>query len=68
MSESKKITVNLPSDQVDFLQGVAREDNISFTDALRRAINSEQFFVEQEKGGRKILVEDGQRIREIIRR
>jgi hypothetical protein len=65
----KKVTVNLPADQVEFLQGVAKKNNLSFTDALRRAINSEKFFVEQETNGRKILVEDGnERMREVIRR
>lgn len=68
MNTTKKITVNLPSDQVDFLQEVAQRDQVSFTDALRRAINSEKFFVEQENAGRKVLVEEGQRIREVIRK
>lgn len=65
----KKVTVNLPDDQVMFLQKLAADENITFTDALRRSINSEKFFVEQERAGHKILVEhDNQRIREVIRR
>jgi Arc/MetJ-type ribon-helix-helix transcriptional regulator len=68
MNDSKKITVNLPSDQVEFLQDLAKEGNISFTDALRRAINSERFFVDQEKTGKKVLVEDNGKVREVIRR
>lgn len=64
----KKVTVNLPEDQVAFLQQIAQEENMSFTDALRRSINSEKFFVTQKKANRKILVEEaGQRIREVIR-
>jgi hypothetical protein len=68
MNDPKKVTVNLPGDQIEFLQGIASRDNISFTDALRRAINSEKFFVDQEKNNRKVLVEDGSSIREVIRR
>ncbi|MGD2118459.1 MAG: hypothetical protein PVG66_08880 [Chromatiales bacterium] len=65
----KKVTLNLPDDQVQFLQSIAERDHITFTDAVRRAINSEKFFVEQEKSGRKVLVEEnGQRLREVIRK
>lgn len=64
----KKVTVNLPSEQVDFLQELAAKEKISVVDVLRRAINSEKFFVENESAKRKVLIEDGSRIREIIRR
>ncbi len=64
----KKVTVNLPSEQVQFLQEVAQKEKISVVDVLRRAINSEKFFVENEDADRKILVEDKNRIREIIRK
>ena len=65
----KKITVNLPDDQVEFLQKIADSEHLTFTDVLRRSINSEKFFVKQEKTGHKILVEDSDlRIREVIRR
>ncbi len=66
---TKKVTVNLPIEQVEFLQNLAKSNNINFTDALRRAIKSEEFFVEQESNGRKILIEEeGQRLREILRK
>lgn len=64
----RKVTVNLPSEQVSFLQDLATKEKISVVDVLRRAINSEKFFVDNESANRKILVEDGTRIREIIRR
>lgn len=65
----KKVTVNLPEDQVQFLQDIAKKENVSFTDVLRRSINSEKFFVQQESLGNKVLVEEvGQRIREVIRK
>jgi transcriptional regulator of met regulon len=68
MNAFKKVTVNLPTEQVEFLQRLAAEEKVSVVDVLRRAINSEMFFVENEKGNRKILVEDGARIREVIRK
>ena len=65
----KKITVNLPEDQVEFLQKIAEAEHITFTDVLRRSINSEKFFVTQEKNKRKVLVEyTDQRIHEVIRK
>jgi predicted transcriptional regulator len=65
----KKITVNLPEDQVEFLQKIAAAEQVTFTDVLRRSINSEKFFVDQETNERKVLVEDADhRIREVIRK
>lgn len=65
----KKVTVNLPEDQVEFLQKIAEAEHLSFTDVLRRSINSEKFFVEQAESGNKVLVEGaGQRIREVFRK
>ncbi len=65
----KKVTVNLPEDQVDYLQKIAQSQHISFTEALKRAIASEKFFNEQEEQGSKILVEDNkQQLRHIVRR
>jgi hypothetical protein len=67
-AEFKKVTVNLPTDQVEFLQSLAMKEKISVVDVLRRAINSEKFFVENETAKRKVLIEDGDRIREVIRK
>lgn len=64
----KKVTLNLPEEQVTFLMNLAKKESLTFTDVVRRAINSEKFFVKQEAEGRKVLVEDGnQRIREVLR-
>jgi len=62
-----KVTVNLPIEQIDFLQGIAAKHSITFTDALRRAIRNERFFVEERAKGSKILVQDGNSImKEVI--
>jgi hypothetical protein len=68
MSTFKKITINLPTEQVEFLQALALKEKVSVVDILRRSINSEKFFVDNELAHRKILIEDGTRIREVIRR
>ena len=63
----KKVTINLPEEEVKFLQEIADKENRTFTEVLRRSINTEKFFVEQEKAGKKILIEDGKEIRQIVR-
>ncbi len=66
---TKKVTVNLPEEQIRFLQEIAAREHSTFTDILRRSISSEQFFVEQEQKGRKILIEEkGERLREVLRK
>jgi hypothetical protein len=69
MAEMKKITVNLPLEQITFLQCIAAREGISATDVLRRAIQSERFFEDREQAGEKVLVEktDGS-FREVIRK
>ncbi|MEO3684690.1 hypothetical protein ABHN84_20715 [Shewanella vesiculosa] len=65
---TKKVTVNLPEEQIQFLQSLAKKEGMTFTDALKRSINAERFFVEQKQNNRKILVEEqGHKLREIVR-
>ena len=64
-----KVTVNLPTKQVEFLKEVAKSESLTVTDVLRRAIHAERFFVEQESLNNKVLIErsaDG-KIKEIVR-
>lgn len=66
---TRKVTVNLPDEQIRFLQELAEREHSTVTEILRRSINAERFFVEQEQLGRKILVEEkGQRLREVLRK
>lgn len=41
MTDYRKVIVNLPVSQIDFIQRVAKKDDVSFVDVLRRAINCE---------------------------
>ena len=65
---TQKVIVNLPEEMVEFLQHTAKKQSLTFTDILRRVINVEKFFVEQERIGNKILVEDEYKVlRKVIR-
>jgi hypothetical protein len=66
----RKVTLNLPDDQVEWLQAQAKKEECTFTDLVRRAIHTERFFVEQEALGRTLLVEEspGGRLRHLLRR
>lgn len=62
------VTTQILTEQVAWLEETAKRENVTPGDILRRAINTEKFFVDQETANRKILVQDGDRLREVIRR
>jgi len=64
----KKVTFNLPQEMLEFLQQQASKEHVTVTDILRRSVNAERFFVEQEAAGNKVLVEGQGQIRQILRR
>jgi hypothetical protein len=55
---TKKITVALPEDQIEWVQALALAENISCNDVLRRSIKTEQFLLGVEKSGGKVLLEN----------
>lgn len=67
-TKTTKVTVNLPENEIQILQRIAKEENLTFTDILMRAIKSEEFFVESENRGQKILVEKPNKKRFIVKR
>ena len=71
LSESarpQRVTVVLPSDLVDFLQLLAQRDGSNFTLALRSAIRAQQFLIEQEDNGGKLMIEKDGDLWEVVRR
>ena len=64
----QRITVVLPGDLVDFLHGLARRDGSNFTSALHSAIRAQQFFIEEEDRGGKIMIEKDGALLEVARR
>lgn len=67
MSELRDVIVSLPVDQFEFIERVAEREATSPGDVLRRAIALEKYFLDMKAANRKILVEDGQRLREVVR-
>ena len=64
----RTVTTQILTEQVAWLEETAKRENVTPGDILRRAIDTEKFFVDQETAHRKILVQDGDRLREVIRR
>lgn len=65
-----KITIRLSADARDALEWIAAKyGNISFADAMRRALGTEKYLLEQRDKGSSILVEEvGGRLKEIVLR
>jgi len=64
-----KVTVNLLDSEIKFLQDTTKNEGLTFTDILMRAINTEKFFCDQETAGNKLIVEDNcGTLRELLRR
>ncbi len=64
-----KMSVNLSKTVVDALRSIANKRGISMTEALRRAISTEKFLMDETDGGSKILIEDEKhKIRQLLLR
>jgi hypothetical protein len=71
MAERKviKLTVNLPEAAYEELKSMAREQNTTVTETLRRSISTEKFLRDAVKEGSKVLLEDpGKKYRQILLR
>ena len=55
--EVKKTTVRLPEDALSQLEQLAKEQNITLTGALQKAIATEYYVRSEIKQGGKILIE-----------
>ncbi len=56
--KSKKITVSIPEDLVEWIKAIAVVEGISANDVVRRAIKIERYLTESERSGNKIIIED----------
>jgi hypothetical protein len=62
-----KISANLSQEVLDALRNIAKTQGISMTEALRRAISTEKFLLDQVQANSKILIEDKDKnIRQIL--
>lgn len=57
MSDRKKLTVNLSAEIVDVLKDLAKRNDSSMTEELRKAISDRKFFIEQKAAGKQIILE-----------
>ncbi len=53
-----KVTVNLPDELVEELKRLASQRNLTVTQVLRQAIESERFLQDELEKGNKVLIED----------
>ena len=63
-----KISANLPKEVIAALQDMAREQNVSMTEILRRAISHERYLTNAVREEKKVLIEDVKegKIRELV--
>jgi hypothetical protein len=61
-----KMTIALPEKDVERLTEIATKEGISKTEALRRAIATERYFVEQREKGHKVLIENSNKEMRIV--
>ncbi|MDQ3655335.1 MAG: ribbon-helix-helix domain-containing protein [Chloroflexota bacterium] len=68
MSNTVKLSVNVPTDEVEVLKQLAQARNTTMTEVLRQAIATEQFLTEQMKNARLVVEEnDGTRTQLVFR-
>ena len=62
-----KLTVNLPEDTVAAVQKIARENNLTMTEALRQLLDSQTYLHNEIRKGSKVVLETpDDRLRELL--
>lgn len=64
--DTKQLSVRLRTDVIDDLKELANEEGITATSALQKAISTEKYLRAQIKKGSKILIKDGDEVRELV--
>ena len=54
----QKISINLSEDVIKALKEMAQQDNVTMTEAIRRAISTQKFLDDAQRRGKAILLED----------
>lgn len=66
-TSKQKVTVSLTGEAIGAIKEIASRRGISMSDALRQAIGTEKFLVEEHDKGSKILIErPDQSLREVV--
>lgn len=67
MAKAKRMTVSLSPETVEKLEAIAEEKGITFTEALRLAIATEDYLRNELKNGGKVLIQKKDNtIRELV--
>jgi predicted transcriptional regulator len=61
-----RLSADLSADVAEALQELAKEQNITLTEALSRAISTESFLQRKRSSGGKILVDEAGKIKELV--
>lgn len=65
-SDKVRLTADLPLPEVEALRALAAEQNITMTEALRRAIATENLLQERRKTGSKVLLDKNGNLTELV--
>jgi hypothetical protein len=68
MAESKRLTVSLSEEAVAKLEWIAKSKGITLAEALRRAIATEGYILQEIGKGRQVLIRDpgSSEVRELV--
>jgi hypothetical protein len=68
MSETVKVTVNLPASVMSELREIAASKQITMTDAIRQSIQINKYLLDQEQKNGKLLIEKDGKFIQIVRK
>lgn len=68
MSEVVRLSVNLNHETAAALKDLAKDQGLSMTEVMRRAISVYKFVIDERDAGRKIhtMDQDGRNVREMV--
>lgn len=66
MANSKRMNFRFSESTVKTLEKIANERGITLTEAIRQAIETEAYLRKMKKSGAKILIQEGESVKEII--
>ena len=65
--DGREQTIELPDETVRDLAAIAQRNGLDFATALQQAIANEKFLEDQQANGAKLLIEKGDKLRELVR-
>ena len=66
MTFKVRVTADLPATEVEALKALALQQNISMTEALRRAISTENLLQQRRNAGSTVLLEKNGNLSELV--